>query len=109
MAIWRKSMVHFKVQSDVKPEQAWTPTEKEHTTINSATMLGAIGEFLNWSRSAKKFPPREEVDAHDCAHSLHRLRWDCCNFLFWCDLNFYEVEKGAEFFLLLLYEQLHIA
>ena len=102
-------MVRLKVQPGVKQEQAWTPTEKEHTTINSATMLGAIGEFLNWSRSAKKFPPREEVDAHDCAHSLHRLRWDCCNFLFWCDLNFYEVEKGAEFFLLLLYEQLHIA
>ena len=102
-------MVHFKVQSEVKPEQAWTPTKKGQNTINSATMLGAIGEFPNWSRSAKKFPPREEVDAHDCAHSLHHLRWDCCNFLFWCDLNFDEVEKGAELFLLLLYAQLHIA
>ena len=40
-------MVHFQVQSEVKTEQAWTPTEKERNTINSATMLGAIGEFLN--------------------------------------------------------------
>ena len=40
-------MINFKVQSEVKPEQAWTPTEKGHNTINSATMLGAIGEFLN--------------------------------------------------------------
>ena len=102
-------MVPFKVQSEVKPEQAWTPTKKGQNTINSATMLGAIGEFPNWSRSAKKFPLREEVDAHDCAHSLHHLRWDCCNFLFWCDLNFDEAEKGAELFLLLLYAQLHIA
>ena len=42
IAIWR---IHFKVQSEVKPEQAWTPTEKEHTKVNSATMLGAIGEL----------------------------------------------------------------
>ena len=102
-------MVHFKVQSEVKPEQAWTPTKKGQNTINSATMLGAIGGYPNWSRSAKKFPPREEVDAHDCAHSLHHLRWDCCNFLFWCDLNIDEVEKGAELFLLLLCAQLQIA
>ena len=40
-------MVHFKVQSEVNPEQAWTPTGKGHKTINSATMLGAIGEFPN--------------------------------------------------------------
>ena len=97
------------MQSEVKPEQAWTPTEKVHTAINSATMLGAIGELSNQSWCAKKFPPREEVDAHDCAHCLHHLRWDCCNFLFWCDLNFDEVEKGAELFLLLVYAQLHIA
>ena len=70
------------MQSEVKQEQAWTPTEKGHTTINSATMLGAIGELSNLSKSAKKFLPREEVDAHDCVHCLHRLRWDCCNFLF---------------------------
>merc|ERR1712173_222156 len=35
-------LVHNHMKSEVKPEQAWTPTEKGQNTINSATMLGAI-------------------------------------------------------------------
>ena len=45
MMTWKIWDTLFKVQPGVKPEQAWTPTEKEHTTINPATMLGAIGEL----------------------------------------------------------------
>ena len=42
-------MIHFKVQQQQEKQaeagEAWALPEKEGTTINSAIILGAIGEF----------------------------------------------------------------
>ena len=41
---WREFEPFPKVQPGVKTEEAWALPEKGHSTINSATVLGAIGE-----------------------------------------------------------------
>ena len=44
-------MIHFKVQQQqgkqAEAGEAWALPEKGGTTINSAIILGAIGEFLS--------------------------------------------------------------
>ena len=109
---WLASPLSLKVQAEIEPkEEAWVLPEKGRTTINSVTMLAAIGEFqltfdlVNLISGCyaicissavfflnNNFPLREEVDADDCAVCLHRLHRSCFNFLFWCDLKFKEVE-----------------
>ena len=42
---WTEFEPFPKVQPGVKTEEAWALPEKGHTTITSATVLGAIGEF----------------------------------------------------------------
>ena len=42
---WTEFELFPKVQPGVKTEEAWTLPEKGRTTTNSATVLGAIGEF----------------------------------------------------------------